>query len=175
MKHGGRQMSNNICTGCGFPKDAVRDIVLISNSAVVFSQHMANLCSECEHYADGSTIKDKEIRMKHGGPRKPLKHGGWKAEIVEGREYNYKDQVITVTNERTQTERHGISVLYKTEDSREKSMNLFAFEGKLAGKDIVPRTLKVETVQGNTLYGKSKEDLPLHEKWVKQDTLTEVK
>lgn len=150
-------------------------MVLLCDSVVAFSRHLASKCRECGHYKDGSTIIDDEIRRKYGGPRKPLKEGGWKAEIVEGREYNYEDEVITVTNERTQTEKHGISVLYKTEEEEEKSMNLFGFEGKLASKTIVPRTLKVETTHGETLYAKDKDSLPLNEDWVKQETLTEVK
>lgn len=135
-----KQPDDDLCDTCGFPKNADRQMVLITNRLIGFARHLANKCPECGHYEDGSTIKDKETRLEYGGPPKSNRKGGWYAEIQEGRLYDYRGSTIKVTEENTQTKEKGESVIfeYTKQPVVEGVFNRHRFKDMLANSTIEP-------------------------------------
>jgi hypothetical protein len=147
-KESSRSEDDDICEGCGFPKSADREMVLIEDSIVAMSQYLARKCNVCGHQEDGSTIKDKETRLEYGGPPKSNRKGGWYAEIQEDRIYEYKGSTIKVLEENTQTEEKGESVIaeFMSGDSQgeEVVLNRHSFRSMLANNTIETITIGEE-------------------------------
>jgi len=143
-----KQEDDDICEGCGFPKSADREMVLLDDSLTCFAQYLARKCNVCGHQEDGSTIKDKETRLDYGGPPKSNRNGGWYAEIQEGRIYEYKDNHIKVLEENSQTEEKGQSVIaeFMSGDSEgeEVVLNRHSFRSMLANNTIETITIGEE-------------------------------
>lgn len=56
----------DICSTCGFDKNAMRGVVVLDCNPLSVIKAEENTCSECGHQKDGSTI-GKSIAIKGGG------------------------------------------------------------------------------------------------------------
>jgi DNA-directed RNA polymerase subunit RPC12/RpoP len=53
----------DVCGTCGFDKDLPRGFVILDNNILSYAIYEENVCPECGHQKDGSTIR-KSIAIK---------------------------------------------------------------------------------------------------------------